>query len=114
MAELSLHIKKLNCYRQDEGDGDELFIRYEKERIWPLNKKYLKVNEGEHEVKVDVSAIERNTQVELELWDYDLLTVNDKLGTFNLLINERGGPFITDLKGSSSSGPKYSIEWEVY
>jgi len=114
MADLKLHIKKLNCYIQDEGDGDEIFIKYKKERIWPLNTMYQKVNEGEYDLSVEISALDRNSHVKLELWDYDLLSPNDKLGTFNMLVNERGGPFVTDMKGSKSSGSKYSIEWEVY
>lgn len=108
-----LHIISLNCYRQDESDGDEVFIKYKKERVWPLKEKYIKITEGNYEVNFDITAIEKGEVVDLELWDYDLLSANDKLGVFSMLVNERGGPFNTDLSQTSGSS-KYSIEWEVF
>ena len=109
----NLHIIGLNCYRQDESDGDEVFIKYKKERVWPLDSKYKKVTEGNHEVNFDIVSVTKGEIVALELWDYDLLTANDKLGVFSMLVNERGGPFTTDLSSSTGSS-KYSLEWEVH
>jgi len=110
----TLNLLKINCYRQDEGDGDEVFLKYKKERIWPLNTKYKKITEGECDLKVDIPAIKHGETVEIELWDYDFLTPNDKLGVFKMLINEKGGPFVTDLQTKASMGAKYSLEWELH
>ncbi len=109
----NLHIISLNCYRQDESDGDEVFIKYKKERAWPLDSKYKKVTEGNYKANFNIAGINKGEVVELELWDYDLLTANDKLGVFSMLINERGGPFNTDLSNSTGNS-KYSLEWEVH
>ncbi|ELR69372.1 hypothetical protein C900_05062 [Fulvivirga imtechensis AK7] len=109
-----LRLLKLNCYRQNEADGDEIFIKYQNKRVWPLNSKYQKLNEGSAKLNLDISGIEKESMVTLELWDYDLFTPNDMLGTFSMLVNERGGPFTTDLKRDmGTDDSKYSIEWEV-
>ncbi|QSE96149.1 hypothetical protein [Fulvivirga lutea] len=116
MAEITyqLRLLKLHCYRQEESDGDEVFIKYKKEKIWPLKSKYESMKEGSLDVNVDIAGLESGTEVEIELWDYDLLTPNDKLGTFKMLVNEKGGPFKTDLLVELGEDAKYSLEWEAY
>ncbi|MEQ8927836.1 MAG: hypothetical protein RLO81_18615 [Fulvivirga sp.] len=116
MAETTyqLRLLKLHCYRQEESDGDEVFLKYKNEKIWPLNSKYESMKEGSQVVNVDIAGLISGTQMEIELWDYDLLTPNDKLGTFNMLINEKGGPFTTDLRTTNEEEAKYSLEWEAY
>lgn len=99
---------------QEEGDGDEVYIKYKGKRIWPTVNKYETMNDGDvKEVNVEVADIAKDATVEIELWDYDILTENDRLGVFKMLINERGGTFITDLMDMPSDGAKYSLEWEV-
>ena len=110
----NVRVLKLNCYRQNEADGDEVFIKYQNKKVWPLDSKYQKLSEGSAKLNFDVLGIERDSIVTLELWDYDLFTPNDKLGSFSMLVNERGGPFTTDMKrDKGSDDSKYSIEWEV-
>lgn len=104
----------LFCYRQDEADGDEIFIKHQKERIWPSKAKYHKMTEGEAAVHVVIPDVEKDSMLSVELWDYDFLTPNDCLGTFSMLVNERGGPFTADLKREKGSDDaRYSLEWEV-
>lgn len=100
---------------QDEGDGDEVYLKHKGKRIWPLNGKYQTMKDGdEKEVNVEVPDIDKDITVEIELWDYDILTENDRLGVFKMLVNERGGTFITDLTEMPVKGAKYSLEWEVH
>ncbi len=108
----SLRLNKIHCYLQEESDGDELFIKYNGKRIWPSDSKFQKAKSGSIDVKVRIDDLDTQCELQLELWDYDFLTPNDKLGIFQMQLNERGGPFITDL--STKSGAKYSLEWEVY
>lgn len=108
----SLRLNKIHCYLQDEGDGDELFLKYEGKRIWPSDKKYTKSTPEPIEVKVKIDDLDVHCHLKIELWDYDFFTPNDKLGVFTMQLNERGGPFITDL--TTKGGAKYSLEWEVY
>lgn len=112
-SQLQLKLINLNCYRQDESDGDEVFLKYGKNKIWPEDTKYVKVQEGSYKVQVDLNEIGNGSMISIELWDYDFLTPNDKLGEFSMLVNERGGPFTTDLKATGSQDAKYSLEWEV-
>ncbi|MDX1628885.1 MAG: hypothetical protein R3345_09315 [Fulvivirga sp.] len=112
MTAYNVHINRIHCYRQDESDGDELFLKYKGERIWPLHHKYKKVKEGEEEVNIDIAGISPGEIIEIELWDYDILSSNDKLGTFKMLIDEQGGPFSTDLSGNNTM-MKYTLDWEV-
>lgn len=108
-----LKILKLSCYSQEEADGDEIFLKYNQSKIWPTDSKYVKVKEGDKEVGHVIERLSKDTSVTIELWDWDLLSPNDKLGEFTLLLNERGGPFTTDLKASKGEDAKYSLEWEV-
>lgn len=108
---LTCRIIKLNCYLSDE-EADEVFLIHNKNRIWPTDKKYIEMKDTELKIGVDL-AVERNTMLELELWDYDTWTPNDLLGTFKLLADERGGPFTSDLITNSGVSAKYSLEWEV-
>jgi hypothetical protein len=105
----------LFCYRQDENDGDEVFLKLNKNKVWPLDSKYIKVKEGEYKIAHNIEGVNKDTTVDFELWDYDFITPNDKLGTFTMLVNERGGPFKTDMKvAKGADDAKYSLEWEVY
>ena len=108
-----LRILNLSCYMQEESDGDEVFLKLNKEKVWPLDVKYFKMKEGDHKVDHNIEGIDKDQTIAIELWEYDFWTPNDKLGVFNLLVNERGGPFKTDLKASKGEDVKYCLEWEV-
>lgn len=111
----TLKLNKINCFMQDEGDGDEVYLKYKGERIWPLKDRYITVKDGdEQEVNVEIASLGNGTTIEIELWDYDILTENDRLGVFKMLVNERGGPFTTDLRDVKPMGAKYALEWEVH
>lgn len=98
---------------QDEGDGDEVYLKHNAKRIWPLSGKYETMKDGDEKpVNIEITDIAKDTTVEIELWDCDILTENDRLGVFKMLINE-GGTFITDLRDIHPGGAKYSLEWEV-
>ena len=111
---LRVRILNLNCYRQDEADGDEVFLSIDGKKVWPADSKFVKIKEGDQKVGLEIDAIQNGSTLALELWDYDFWTPNDKLGEFNMLINEKGGPFNTDMTIKDSKSAKYSIEWEVF
>lgn len=110
--EFTLHLIQLNCYTQDEGDGDEIFLKLGKKRVWPIDTRFKKVKQGSVPLNIKLEGMSSEKMTELELWDYDFLTPNDKLGVFKMLVNEIGGPFTTDLQKNVKS-TKYSLEWEV-
>ncbi len=104
---------KLHCYLSDEGDKDEVFLKLEGKKIWPEKAKYLKADKDEVEINVNFEAADGDAVV-LELWDYDLLSPNDKLGEFRFQLLSKGGPYRTDLKKEKESSAKYSLEWELH
>lgn len=106
-----LHLLKLNCYQSDETKADEVFIKWNGRKIWPAERKYLEMSD--EVVKIGLTLeIDLGSQVLLELWDYDLISANDKLGEFKMMVDQKGGSFTTDLV-SGSGRAKYSLEWEV-
>ncbi|MGD1959633.1 MAG: hypothetical protein ACFB2Y_12300 [Fulvivirga sp.] len=108
---VKLKLLELICYRADEGDGDEVFLKQNGRKVWPEDQKYLKISEGI--VKVNLALdVELGSQVILELWDYDVLSSNDKLGEFRMLADQRGAEFTTDLHEGKSRA-KYSLKWEL-
>jgi hypothetical protein len=110
---LTCRLLKLHCYISDESEDDEVFIKRNKENLWPQSEKYKQMSGGAEIVNVDINDIERGASIELELWDYDTWSPNDKLGIFKMVVDERGGPFTSDLIVEKGSGAKYSLEWEV-
>lgn len=114
MAMLKCTLLKLHCYMSDESDSDEVFLKHNKEKIWPADSKYIEMSGAEEAVNVDMTEVDEGTALEIELWDYDTWSPNDKLGSFKMIVDGRGGPFISDLIREKGSGAKYSIEWEVH
>ena len=108
---LTCRLLELHCYLSDEK-ADEVFLKMDKKKIWPVETKYIEMNVSELKVNIAVSA-ERDTMLEVELWDYDTWTPNDKLGVFKMLVDQRGGPFTADLIGKKGVEAKYSLKWEV-
>ena len=98
----------------DEADADEVFLKLNKNKVWPANTKYVGMSGGEQTVNVDLPEVEEGTSLEIELWDYDTWSPNDKLGVFKMMVDGRGGPFTSDLMREQGSGAKYSLEWEVH
>lgn len=110
---LTCRLLKLHCYINDEGKDDEVFLKYNKKKLWPDTEKYKQMSGGEEAIGADIADIERGNSIEIELWDYDTWSPNDKLGIFKMIVDERGGPFTSDLTVEKGSGAKYSLEWEV-
>ena len=110
---LKCKLLRIRCYISDESDGDEVFLKLDKKKIWPTDSKYV-VLSGERPINIDLREVEERTLIEVELWDYDTWTPNDKLGIFKMLVDEKGGPYTSDLVRDSGSGAKYSLEWEAY
>ena len=98
----------------DEADADEVFLKLGKNKVWPADAKYIGMSGGEQSINVDLAEVEEGTSLEIELWDYDTWSPNDKLGVFKMMVDGRGGPFTSDLMREQGSGAKYSLEWEVH
>ncbi len=111
----TLHLVKLNCYRSDESDADEVFIKMNDKKIWPPKRTYVSMKGGSEELNIRIKDISENSSVNIELWDYDLFSANDLLGNFKLVVDKTGGPYNTDLLVNKNENvqAKYNLEWEI-
>ena len=112
---LFIKILLLNCFVTDEIGFDELYLVVNKEKIWPQNQFFKSINPGSTTIDVKIFDLLPNTQIDLEVWDYDYLSSNDLLGTVPLYIDEPGGPYTTDMipNNEETEKAKYSIVWEI-
>ena len=117
MAEKSLHVKlvKLDCYLTDENDSDEVFLKINGKKFWPEDKAYQSMDYGEYEINSLIKDIPADNWLSIELWDQDVISKNDKLGTFELFVDKVGGPFNTDMKPNpkESTKAKYNLTWKI-
>jgi hypothetical protein len=110
------HVKliKLTCHVPSEGDGDELYIKLNDEKIWPVDGKFhrLKGNEtAPLDIRVDMPA-PKNSPIQIELWDFDWVSASDLLGKFEFQA-AGDGHFSTDLTYSVNNIARYTLDWEI-
>jgi hypothetical protein len=112
MKKYKLSIATINSYYQSERDGDEVFLKLSKKRIWPQKGGYIKmIGESSSRVNHSIEITELGGIIELELWEYDNFFSSSCLGTFKLRIDETGGPYATDLMLTSKEFAKYMLVW---
>lgn len=99
----------------EEHKFDDVYLKYDKKRIWPLEKKQQPVYmDSETELNVSITGLKDGQRIQIELWDWDLLSPDDLLGTFNMQI-AYGGPYTTDMVRNlkETKKAKYTLEWYV-
>ena len=113
----TLRLTRLHCYFVEETEYDDVFLKYKGKKIWPPDRKQQPVMmDTTTNLDVEIKGISRNQEVVIELWDWDFLSPNDKLGTFRLIVEGDSGPFSTDMVQNlkETRKAKYTIDWEVY
>jgi len=109
-----VRLDSLVAYTQTETDGDEIFIRYQGKKIAPETGKFFKINNEPVPLNVEIPVEELGQWVELELWDYDHFTPNDKLGTFRFLADEVAENFTAELVPDQDAAiARYVLGWSV-
>jgi hypothetical protein len=112
-----LRLTRLHCYFVEESEFDDVYLKYNGIKIWPKEKKQQPVMmDTVTDLDVEINNLSRNQEVVIELWDWDFLTPDDKLGAFRLFVEGDSGPFSTDMMQNlkETKKAKYTIDWEVY
>lgn len=104
----------LLCHVPDESDLDEIYLKMNGEKIWPESQKFQRLNFGETEVNCSIPNIEKGDIIELEIWDYDTLSRDDKLGVFTLVCDQFGSGYETEMKKHGNTKASYSLGWEFF
>jgi hypothetical protein len=110
---LVLTLNSILIHKQSEKDGDELYLKHNGKKIAPLKDKFIHVTSPEIKLNTQIEVGSLGEWIEVELWEYDYLLPNKLLGTFKLLTDAKGGPFIADLQVDSNEKARYSVNWEL-
>jgi hypothetical protein len=115
LQKLKLRLLTLNCYATEETGYDDVYLMLNNEKIWPKKKRQLPVHIGNTALNVEISDIESGTALDIEIWDYDVISKNDLMGHVPFYIDKPGGPFSTDMIPDpvEAKVAKYTIEWEI-
>lgn len=112
MADYTIKLNTIQCYLPDEST-DEVYLIFNKQKIWPKDKKYSSMKEGSSsEIKIETN-VAKGASISIELWEYDNLSPDDKLGRFILEADRIGGPYTSDMIKEDKGKSKYALNWEV-
>ena len=112
---LKLRLLNLNCYATEEPGFDDVYLVIGKAKIWPEHKRQLPVRIGITPLNVEIQDIEPDSSLDIEIWDYDVISNNDLMGHVPIFIDKPGGPYSTDMIPDpvEAKKAKYTIEWEI-
>jgi len=112
---LKVTLVSLNCYETEETGYDDVFLMLDGKKIWPQNKKQHPVKIGTTSINVDLEDIKPGSNLDIEIWDYDVISANDLMGHIPLFVDEPGGPYLTDMIPDPEEAKlaKYTLEWEI-
>ena len=106
-----LRLLNLKCYLSDESDGDEIYILLNGNKVWPEKEKYLTVLEESTALDVEME-ISKGDMLSFQLWDFDLLSANDLLGSIEISA-DRHGSYTIDFSKVGNDKSKYALEFEI-
>ena len=108
-----IRLNKVRCNLPDEIDKDEMYLKFNGNKIWPAGSLYHRLDTGDV-AEVNVTLEVNEGWVEIELWDYDYLTLNDHLGTFKFKVDDSPGSYTNSMKlHETDSTASYFLEWEI-
>jgi len=108
----SIKLLTLHCHVSDEDGLDEVYLKYNKKKIWPEKIKTLPL--GETPLNISIEDPPKGESIEIELWDKDLVSADDKLGVFTLVLDQFGGGFVTVMTRINTNVASYELIWEYY
>ena len=113
---ITLKLLRLHCYLVEENEYDDVFLIYQGKKIWPEDKRQQPIMmDTTTELNMQINNLSLHQGVEIELWDWDLFTPNDKLGTFSLIVPGDDEQYSTDMiqNAKKTRKAKYTLDWEL-
>jgi len=108
-----IRINSVQCTTPDEIDKDEMYLKKDGKKIWPSGGLYHRVDTGD-EVQVDLALDVKDGWNEIELWDFDFISLNDKLGVFKFKVDAEPGKYSTSMTLlERNSTASYILFWEI-
>ena len=108
-----IRINSIQCVTPDEIDKDEIFLKKNGRKIWPKDQKYHKIDSSDI-VNINLILAVSEGWNEIEVWDYDFLSLNDKLGIFKFKADSISGKYSTSmLLHDKKSMANYIMYWEI-
>jgi len=108
-----IKIISVQCAVPDEVDKDEMYLKFKNKKVWPIGNLYFRMDTGD-KVEVDLELDVDAGWNEIELWDFDYMSLNDHLGTFKFMIDNTSGEFSTSMElFEKNSTASYILNWQV-
>ena len=108
-----IRIDAVQCTTPDEIDKDEMYLMQKGKKLWPKGDLYHRVDTGDMvQVGIDLDLPEGWN--EIELWDYDFVSYNDKLGLFKFQVDGNPGKYSTTMQVlEKKSTASYVLYWQI-
>ncbi len=109
-----IRLIKIKCAVPDESDKDEMYLKYGDKQIWPTAHRFFRMDVDD-EVKINLELQVALGWVAIELWDFDYLSANDHLGTFNFKVDTEIGKYSCSMEPNTAKTRRasYYLEWEI-
>lgn len=108
-----IRLNRVKCTLPDEIDKDEMYLKHAGKKIWPKGSMYYRLDTGDI-VPIELTMEVEEGWTEIELWDFDYLSLNDFLGTFKFKVDDSPGGYSTSMiLVEKNSTPSYILEWEI-
>ncbi|WP_258104436.1 hypothetical protein [Marinoscillum sp. MHG1-6] len=108
-----IRLTSVQCTTPDEIDKDEMYLKMNGKKIWPEGDSFYRLDTGD-KVELGLEIEVQEGWNEIELWDYDYVSLNDLLGVFKFTVDSNLGQYSTSMEIlEKDSTASYILFWEI-